>query len=155
MGKRIYPQLADPEWLREQYEVLGQSSRQIAAGLGARHPSVLQALKRHGIKRRASGKNRSGKRLTHGHARKGGQSPTYRTWRAMLQRCDYPSMNNWDWYGGRGITVCDRWRSFENFLADMGERPDGLTLDRKNPNGNYEPANCHWATWAEQMANRR
>jgi hypothetical protein len=58
-------------------------------------------------------------------------------------------------YGGRGITVCLRWRRFENFLADMGSCPDNLTLDRINNDGNYEPGNCRWTTWEEQMLNRR
>ena len=89
--------------------------------------------------------------VIHGHARTG----EYRSWRAMWLRCTNPKILSWKYYGGRGITVCDRWKSFENFLADMGERPKGKTLDRyPNRNGNYEPSNCRWATWHEQALNR-
>jgi hypothetical protein len=73
----------------------------------------------------------------------------------MIQRCDNPSRNCYKYYGGRGIAVSERWRSFENFLADMGERPEDKTLDRINPDGDYEPGNCRWATWHEQALNRR
>jgi hypothetical protein len=73
----------------------------------------------------------------------------------MLDRCKNPNAPKFHHYGGRGITVCDRWLTFENFYADMGERPTDLTLDRINVDGNYEPANCRWATHKEQRANRR
>lgn len=73
----------------------------------------------------------------------------------MIRRCTDPSNKNWKRYGGRGITVCKRWtEAFENFLADMGECPNGLTIDRKDGNGNYEPGNCKWATVFEQNQHR-
>lgn len=80
---------------------------------------------------------------------------TYDSWRSMLGRCLNPNAPNRRYYGEAGVTVCERWRSFENFLADMGERPEGKTLDRIDPYGNYEPTNCRWATYREQRANQR
>ena len=91
----------------------------------------------------------------HGHAIGGKPSPTYRSWTAMIARCTYPSQPQYESYGGRGISVCERWRSFDNFLADMGERPAGTTLDRIDNDGTYEPGNCRWATPTEQQTNKR
>lgn len=88
--------------------------------------------------------------LRHGQS----TSAVYKRWRGMIDRCFNPSTANYKYYGGRGISVCDRWQKFENFLADMGEPPPGLTLDRINNNGNYEPDNCRWATWFEQARNK-
>ncbi len=87
----------------------------------------------------------------HGHSRTG----TYRTWSGMVQRCSNPRSADFHNYGGRGIAVCERWRSFDNFLADVGERPPGMSLDRIDNDGNYEPGNVRWATRSENDRNRR
>lgn len=96
-----------------------------------------------------------GPRTKHGHSAHGRVTTTYNIWCAMIKRCTKPNRKDYKYYGGRGITVCERWRVYENFLADMGERPKGLSIDRINNDGNYEPNNCRWATREEQRANQR
>jgi hypothetical protein len=91
----------------------------------------------------------------HGHSGKN-RSRTYRSWESMKQRTTNPKSPDYNKYGGSGITVCERWKdSFENFLHDMGERPQGKTLDRfPEKNGNYEPNNCRWGTPKQQRDNQ-
>jgi hypothetical protein len=84
------------------------------------------------------------------------KSRTYRIWKAMKSRCKNPNVENYKNYGGRGVTVCNRWAlSFEDFLSDMGHAPEGMSIDRKNGFGNYERENCKWSTRKEQANNKR
>lgn len=92
----------------------------------------------------------------HGHNGKGKRTPEYRCWCHIKDRCTNPNYYQWKHYGGRGITVCERWlNSFPHFLEDMGFRPNGTSLDRIDVNGNYEPGNCRWATAQQQSSNTR
>lgn len=91
-------------------------------------------------------------RSHHGHSK----TPTYRSWSSMLARCYNQRNTEYKRYGARGISVCASWRnSFLDFLADLGEKPSGCQLDRKNNNGNYEVGNCHWVTPKQNSRNRR
>lgn len=90
----------------------------------------------------------------HGSAPKGKPTPTYRIWLAMRERCSNPKNVGYHRYGGRGIKVCERWNDYALFLADVGERPPGLTLDRIDADKGYEPGNVKWATRKEQAVNR-
>lgn len=88
---------------------------------------------------------------THGKSR----TPIYELWSAMIKRCYTPSNGQYPNYGGRGISVCRRWHTFENFYADMGERPKGMSLDRIDNDGDYKPSNCRWTTQKQQIRNKR
>lgn len=90
--------------------------------------------------------------LKHGMANK---TKTYKTWKCMRHRCNNENSDQWEWYGGRGIKICKQWDDFEVFLADMGERPIGTTIDRIDSDGDYEPSNCRWATPKQQAENNR
>jgi hypothetical protein len=92
--------------------------------------------------------------VTHGQSRNYRRSPTFSSWGAMIRRCTEPQHKDWKYYGAVGVTVCDRWKIFENFLADMGVRPKEKTLGRFGDKGNYEPKNCIWMTPKEQSENR-
>lgn len=103
------------------------------------------------------------RRLVHGGTTKAARWPEWGVWRQMIVRCTRKADLKFPYYGGRGIAVCERWKKgesgltgFQCFIADMGRRPEpALQIDRRDNDGNYEPANCHWATAKQQAANRR
>jgi len=91
----------------------------------------------------------------HGHSKRSGDSPEYYTWASMMKRCYNPNWVNYKNYGARGIKVCDRWHDFRNFLADMGNRPAGMFIERIENEKGYGPENCKWSTRIEQTKNTR
>jgi len=93
--------------------------------------------------------------LKHGHSKRGRRGKIYGIWRNIISRCKNPNVSSYEDYGARGITICERWLKFENFLEDMGEPPRGLTIDRLDNNLGYFKDNCAWRTPIDQARNRR
>src|SRR5262249_12976978 len=125
-----------------QFWLDGLGAKEIASQVNSTPGMVWAQRKRLGLPPRA---------VHHGLSR----SRAYKCWEHMKQRCFNPHTDSYPDYGGRGITICARWLRFENFYVDMGDPPPGMSLDRINPNGNYTPENCRWASWSVQNFNRR
>lgn len=126
--------------------VCGQFVNVIGGSLQSGNTSSCGCLKAEVLDRRST---------RHGQSRRHKRSGVYSSWTAMIARCTRPTAHKWPEYGGRGIKVCDAWLNFDNFYADMGDRPKGLSLDRIDVEGNYEKSNCRWADAILQAQNHR
>ena len=127
---------------------VGQAKWICRCDCGKVHEGFSSNLRRGGHTSCGCGKGKMG---THGDT----GTPTYGTWGAMMRRCYDPNFVSYSRYGARGVTVCARWHDYANFKADMGIRPHGHTLDRKNNDLEYAPSNCRWATYSEQRINQK
>lgn len=120
---------------------------------GGTHIAAVNSLKRGLVRSCGCLRSISSKLKANFHGLRG--TPAYKSWDSMIQRCRNANNESYKKYGALGISVCDRWSSFLNFLEDMGDRPKGMSLDRIDSFGNYDPENCRWATAYEQSHNKR